>query len=139
MPNEGEVIQLFFLKILIVSALFLGAVFLKIEEDNSVYVMSYRLPQSHKAEMDRKVQKFLIVTSLVAQILIPLLFCYRKTLAHGVDYRLVNKKLVADKYPLPRIDDFLDSLANARFFSVLDLFQGFHQVPLKEVYGHYFI
>lgn len=49
-----------------------------------------------------------------------------------LDYRAVNKKLVADKFPLPRIDDILDNLGRAVLFSVMDLYQGFHQVPLEQ-------
>src|ERR1700743_2100697 len=49
-----------------------------------------------------------------------------------IDYRLVNKKIIADKFPLPRIDQILDGLGRARYFSILDLFQGFHQIPLDE-------
>lgn len=37
---------------------------------------------------------------------------------------------MADKYPLPRIDDILDNLGNAQYFSVIDLQSGFHQIPL---------
>lgn len=49
-----------------------------------------------------------------------------------IDYRQLNKKLVADKFPLPRIDEILDQLGGARYFSCLDLMSGFHQIPLSE-------
>lgn len=49
-----------------------------------------------------------------------------------IDYRQINKKLVADKFPLPRIDDILDQLGRAKYFSCLDLMSGFHQIPLEE-------
>lgn len=48
-----------------------------------------------------------------------------------VDYRMLNKSLIADKFPLPRIDDILDSLGRAKHFSVLDLYSGFWQIPLE--------
>jgi len=34
-----------------------------------------------------------------------------------IDYRQLNDRTVRDKYPLPRMDDYLDSLGDARFFS----------------------
>ena len=47
-----------------------------------------------------------------------------------IDYRQLNKHIIPDRFPLPRIDDILDSLGRAKFFSILDLFSGFHQVAL---------
>ena len=47
-----------------------------------------------------------------------------------VDYRKLNAVTKKDAYPLPRIDDLLDALGNARIFSALDLRSGFNQVPL---------
>ena len=45
-----------------------------------------------------------------------------------VDYRPINKLTVVDKYPLPRIDEMLDRVGNAAYFSKLDLHSGFHQI-----------
>jgi len=47
-----------------------------------------------------------------------------------VDFRRVNKLTVPDSFPLPRVDDTLDSLAGSAIFAKLDLAQGFHQIPL---------
>lgn len=49
-----------------------------------------------------------------------------------IDYRRVNKQLIADKFPLPRIDEILESLGKAKYFSIIDLFKSFHQVPISE-------
>ncbi|XP_078733268.1 uncharacterized protein LOC144947785 [Lampetra fluviatilis] len=49
-----------------------------------------------------------------------------------VDFRKLNKISVADAYPLPRMDDSLDALSGAKFFSTLDLSSGFWQLPLDE-------
>ena len=51
-----------------------------------------------------------------------------------VDYRMLNRKLTSDEHPLPRIDDILDGLGRAKYFSVLGLYSGFHQIPLEKSY-----
>lgn len=47
-----------------------------------------------------------------------------------VDYRKLNKVTKKDCYPLPRIDDMLETLSGAQWFSSLDLASGFWQVEL---------
>lgn len=49
-----------------------------------------------------------------------------------VDYRLLNSKTRKDAFPLPRIEESLDALSGARWFSTLDLAAGYHQVPVTE-------
>ena len=50
-----------------------------------------------------------------------------------VDYRQLNNRTVKDSYALPRIEELLDTLAGSKYFSVLDMKSGYHQVEvLKE-------
>ena len=49
-----------------------------------------------------------------------------------LDFRLLNNKTIKDAFPLPSTDMALDSLKGARFFSALDLTQGYLQVPMDE-------
>lgn len=47
-----------------------------------------------------------------------------------VDYRKLNDVTCRDAYPLPRIDDALDSLSYACWLSTLDLASGYWQVEV---------
>lgn len=49
-----------------------------------------------------------------------------------IDFREINKISEKDAYPLPQIDDTLEKLQNAKYFSKLDLKNGYWNVALEE-------
>ncbi len=49
-----------------------------------------------------------------------------------VDYRRLNGVSEADAYPMPRIDEMIHRLGQAKFITTLDLTKGYWQVPLTE-------
>ncbi len=48
-----------------------------------------------------------------------------------VDYMKVNAVSKFDAYPMPRVDELLNRLGAARFYSTLDLIKGYWQIPLS--------
>ena len=48
------------------------------------------------------------------------------------DYRQVNSNTVKDSYPLPRLDDIIDSVGEAKYVTKLDLLKGYYQIELTE-------
>ena len=49
-----------------------------------------------------------------------------------VDYRRLNEVTRTDSYPLPRMEDCLDSLAGAKYFSTVDMASGYWQIKVKD-------
>ena len=47
-----------------------------------------------------------------------------------VDYRRLNAITTRDSYPLPRMDECIDSLGDATVFSTLDCNAGYWQIPV---------
>ena len=47
-----------------------------------------------------------------------------------IDYRRLNAITKKDAYPIPRIDETLDQLAECKWFSSLDLHSGYWQIEM---------
>ena len=79
----------------------------------------------------------------------PVLFVRKKdgTMRLCIDYRMLNKVTIKNRYSLPRIDDLFDQMRGATMFSKIDMRSGYHQLQIKEEdihkttfrtrYGHY--
>ncbi|GBG62898.1 hypothetical protein CBR_g34270 [Chara braunii] len=63
----------------------------------------------------------------------PVLFVRKKNkdLRLCIDYRKLNAQTVKNVGPLPRIDDLLERLGGAKYFSKLDLKSGYHQISIR--------
>ena len=53
-----------------------------------------------------------------------------------IDYRKLNAKTIPDSQPIPRMQDILDSLGGAKWFSTLDMSKAYHQGYIDEKFQH---
>uniref|UniRef100_A0A034VAM6 RNA-directed DNA polymerase n=2 Tax=Endopterygota TaxID=33392 RepID=A0A034VAM6_BACDO len=49
-----------------------------------------------------------------------------------IDYRKLNAAVLKDRFPVPIIDEVLEKMQSAKFFTVMDLKNGFFHVPIEE-------
>jgi hypothetical protein len=97
--------------------------------------MPYRYSPEQKDEIERQVTKM-----LEARIVVPSLSPFASSVLlvkkkdnswrFCVNYRKLNSLSIKNKFPLPVIDEFLDEIAGAKFFSTIDLASGFHQIRM---------
>ncbi len=119
------------------------AVKFRIDTGNAIPIRQwpYRVPESQKEEVLRQLRKLeeaSIISPSNSPWASPLVIVKKKdgTLRLCVDYRKVNAVTHKDSFPLPRIDELLDHLGKAKYFSTLDLFAGYHQIDIAEQDRH---
>ncbi|KAL4088776.1 hypothetical protein QTP88_023860 [Uroleucon formosanum] len=100
----------------------------------------YRLPHRHKEEINKQMKQLEednIIAPSRSPWNAPLLVVPKKADKDGVvkyrvcvDFRKLNQISVGDAYPLPNIIDILDQLGKSKYYTTLDLAQGYHQVRM---------
>ncbi|WVZ49086.1 hypothetical protein U9M48_000467 [Paspalum notatum var. saurae] len=101
-----------------------------------VNIRPYRYTPAMKNEIEKQVKEMLdsgVIQPSVSAFCSPVLLVKKKDNCWRfcVDYIHLNALPVKTKYPVPVIDEFLDELGQASWFSSLDLRAGYHQVLLK--------
>lgn len=102
-----------------------------------VYRPGHRLSVLEREELDRQVSDLLskgLIEPSSSPYGAPVLFVKKKdgTLRAVYDYRALNACTIRNRFPLPRIDDLIDSFRGATVFSALDMTSGYNQFRLLD-------
>nr|XP_034195210.1 uncharacterized protein LOC117611386 [Osmia lignaria] len=109
-------------------------------DDVPINTRQYRYPPVHQDEIQRQVKALLlqgVIQPSSSPYNSPLWIVPKKPDAKGnkrwrmvIDFRALNEKTLSDKFPLPNITEILDKLGGAKYFTIFDIANGFHQVQM---------
>ncbi|KAL4354155.1 hypothetical protein GQ457_06G012060 [Hibiscus cannabinus] len=108
-----------------------------VDEKAIVKIKPYRHPTNQKDEIERLVGEMLeagIIRDSDSSFSSPIVMVKKQdgSWCMCIDYRRLNQLTIEDNFQMPMIEELLDELGVAIFFSKLDLRSGYHQIRMKE-------
>ena len=101
----------------------------------------YRVPQAIRSQFDREIEEMLaqgIIEPSDSEWAAPVVIVPKKQNGEQtgiricIDYRKLNSVTKFDAFPLPRMEDLIEDVCEAKYISKLDLTKGYWQIPLDE-------
>ena len=113
----------------------------KLTSDKPIVLPPRHIPQKWQpvieGEIDKMIRDGVVEHSVSPYCTYPVLIAKKDgSVRFAVDYRRLNAITLADKTPLPRIEDLIASVEGSKFFALLDLRGGFWHIPIASHQRH---
>lgn len=117
------------------------------KHNKPINIKQYRVPMHLKEELERQVKENLaegIIRESRSAYNAPVILVPKppdpvtqeRRWRLVVDFRRLNEAIEKDSYPIPNIEETLHNLHEAKYFSTLDWYMGFYQMPIREEDKH---
>ena len=102
-----------------------------------IYIPRYRTPFAQRPLMWEHISKLLesgVIRHSTSPYGSPALLVKKKDgeTRFVIDYRRLNAITIKDRYPMPRLDETIESFYGAKYFTTLDMMSGYHQIEIAE-------
>jgi hypothetical protein len=113
------------------------------KHNKPINIKQYRVPMHLKDELERQINENLkegIIRESKSAYNAPVILVPKppdpitqeRRWRMVVDFRRLNENIEKDSYPIPNIEETLHNLHEAKYFSTLDWYMGFYQMPIRE-------
>lgn len=108
---------------------------IRLSDDEPITYRPYRLSFTERETVRNIVQDLLenwIIQESTSPYSSPILLVKKKNgeTRMCVDYRKLDANTIKDRYPLPRVDKYVDRIQSSNYFTTLDLASGYHQIAM---------